>query len=178
MDFFEKLGETISSKGKQVAQKAKDLTELAKLNGQISTEEEIMKNAYLSIGKMFYEECKENPVGDYATEVEIIKESTEKIKKLEYQVHQLKGIINCPNCGESISVNSYFCSSCGAKLEQEDKTSDENEEEITDELTDESGDIVVEIFSTCPLCGGVISEDDEFCPSCGKKLVENDTHNE
>ena len=37
MDFFEKLGDTISAKGKEVADKAKDQAEILSLKGQIST---------------------------------------------------------------------------------------------------------------------------------------------
>ena len=35
MDFFDKIGETISTKSKEVSDKAKDMAEIANLKGQI-----------------------------------------------------------------------------------------------------------------------------------------------
>jgi hypothetical protein len=40
MDFFNKVGSTISSKSKDVTKKAKELAEIAKLTGQIAEKEE------------------------------------------------------------------------------------------------------------------------------------------
>ncbi|BCN31434.1 zinc ribbon domain-containing protein [Anaeromicropila herbilytica] len=146
MDFFEKLGDTISSKSKQVAQKAKDLAEISKLNGQVSTEEDVIKNAYIAIGKMYYEVCKEHPEDEYAIEVEAIKNANEKIKALQEQIHQLKGIINCTVCGAEIPVDASFCSSCGVKVEK----------------------VEVESFE------GVVEDTD--CSACGEPENENDVN--
>ena len=41
MTFFTKLGETISATGKDVSQKAKELTEIAKLNMDVKTKEDL-----------------------------------------------------------------------------------------------------------------------------------------
>ena len=50
MDFIEKLGDTISSKGKEVAEKAKETAEILALKGQISTCEEVIRKNYVEIG--------------------------------------------------------------------------------------------------------------------------------
>lgn len=47
MDFFNKVGSTISSKSKDVTKKAKELAEIAKLTGQIAEKEESVKGAYI-----------------------------------------------------------------------------------------------------------------------------------
>ena len=47
MDFFEKLGDTITTKGKEVTGKAKDLAEIANLKGQIGTCEDVIKKNYI-----------------------------------------------------------------------------------------------------------------------------------
>ena len=49
MDFFSKLGETITETGKDVSQKAKELTELAKLNMSMKKKEEFVQKQYLEI---------------------------------------------------------------------------------------------------------------------------------
>ena len=55
MDFFDKLGTTISTKGKEVTGKAKDLAEVANLKSQISTCESVIKKNYIEIGKKYYD---------------------------------------------------------------------------------------------------------------------------
>ena len=47
MDFFEKIGDTISVKGKEAVDKAKELAEIASLKSQISTCEEVIKKNYM-----------------------------------------------------------------------------------------------------------------------------------
>ena len=48
---------------------------------------------------------------------------------------------NCPNCGNTISENMAFCTSCGAKVEKE-----------------------------CPNCKHVNDLKSDFCEKCGTKL--------
>ena len=43
MDFFSKLGETITETSKDVSQKAKDLTELARLNMCVKKKEDFVQ---------------------------------------------------------------------------------------------------------------------------------------
>ena len=62
MAFFDKLGEKISSKSKEVAQKAKDLTDVTKLNAQVSAEEKTINELYFKIGKAYYESHCDGPV--------------------------------------------------------------------------------------------------------------------
>ena len=53
MDFFEKVGETITGKSKDIVDKAKDLAEIASLRSQIGTCEEVIKKNYLEIGRLY-----------------------------------------------------------------------------------------------------------------------------
>ena len=47
MDFLDKLSETITSKGREVSDKAKDLAEIASLKSQINTCEEVIRKNYI-----------------------------------------------------------------------------------------------------------------------------------
>ena len=51
MDFFSKLGETLSEAGRDVSQKAKDLTESTKMNIDIHSKEEYINRQYASIDR-------------------------------------------------------------------------------------------------------------------------------
>lgn len=61
MDIIEKIGDTITEKGKVAADKAKELAAIANLKSQISTCEEVMKKNYLEIGKIYFEQYSDMP---------------------------------------------------------------------------------------------------------------------
>ena len=51
MAFFDKISETLSKGSKTLIDKTKDLTDIAKLNSQISAEENKIRDAYEALGK-------------------------------------------------------------------------------------------------------------------------------
>ena len=65
MDFIEKIGDTISAKGKEAADKAKELAEIASLKSQIGTCEEIIKKNYME--EKFVQPLIGNILGIYLT---------------------------------------------------------------------------------------------------------------
>ena len=92
MDFFEKLGDIISAKGKQVADKAKDTAEILNLKSQISTCEEIIKMNYVEIGKRFYEQYGEDGDAPFEKQRNAIKNARNGINELQAKIDQLKGL--------------------------------------------------------------------------------------
>lgn len=116
MDFFNKLAETITDTSKVVTQKAKDVAEVAKLNSQISVEENRINAAYLSIGKRFYEENAGEVMEAYIQDFSVINESKAKIQDLKTQLIQLRGVCQCPQCNAEVPTTFAFCNFCGAKL--------------------------------------------------------------
>jgi len=59
MDFFDRMGEKLVTAGKDVTQKAKDLSGTAKLNFDIKAKEDFIEKQYAQIGKLYYEDHKE-----------------------------------------------------------------------------------------------------------------------
>ena len=59
MEFFDKLSETIVSAGKDVGQKAKDVSEIAKLKMDIRSKEDFVEKQYAELGKAYYEKHKD-----------------------------------------------------------------------------------------------------------------------
>lgn len=116
MDFFSKLGDTLSATGKDVSQKARDLTGLAKLNMDVRTKEEYVLKQYQEIGKQYYESHKEETQPAYE-EVNRIKETLGEIEELKNEIAELKGLKKCPSCGAAMGAEDNFCTACGAKRE-------------------------------------------------------------
>jgi ribosomal protein L40E len=132
MAFLDNIGKTISSKSKDVAKKAKDMAEIAGLNGKISTQEEIIRKAYIEIGKAYYEKYKNDNTNEYATECEKITLANDEILKLKSEIQAIKSSKVCPNCGAEITEEAVFCAKCGYKFETQTKDSEETESKETE----------------------------------------------
>lgn len=116
MDFFDKLGETISSKSRDVAKKAKEITEVVSLNAKISTQEDIIKKAYYDIGKKYYETHKDE-VNEFSSEFEIINHALKEIEIYKKEIQTIKSTKVCEACNEEVPLEASFCSKCGRKFE-------------------------------------------------------------
>lgn len=92
VEFFEKLGDTISAKGKEVADKAKNTADILSLKSQISTCEEVIKKNYLEIGRLFYEQYGENPDAPFEKQRNAIKNARVGVSELQAKIDQLKGL--------------------------------------------------------------------------------------
>ncbi len=92
MDFFDKIGETLSTKGKEVSDKAKDMAEIVNLKGQIHTCEELIKKRYTEIGKIYYEKHGSTPEEEYIDACRDIENAQNAIVDLERRMKELKGV--------------------------------------------------------------------------------------
>lgn len=92
MDFFEKVGETITEKGKEVTNKAKDLAEIAGLRNQISACEDVIRKNYLEIGRLYYERFKEEEDYAFAEQCTAVSNAKNGIEALEGKIREIKGI--------------------------------------------------------------------------------------
>ena len=92
MDCFEKLGDTISTKGKELADKAKDTAQILRLKSQICTCEEVIKKNYLEIGKLFFEQYGEDPEAPFEKQCTAIRNAQRGIKELQEKIGELKGL--------------------------------------------------------------------------------------
>lgn len=151
MAFLDNISKKITDATASAAQKTRDIAEISKLNSAISEEEEKLNNAYIQIGKLYcanhsndYEDC-------YAVCVGIVKESEKKIADMQAAIREIKGIIACPKCGEYISLNVAFCSSCGNPTPKAEVESD---------------------VSMCPSCGNGVPKGMRFCTACGFRMPE------
>ena len=119
MAFFDKLSETLVNASKDVSQKAKDLSGVAKLTMDIHTKEDQVQKMYAQIGKLYFEEHKDDDPAVYEQMTQI-KEALAVIEDMKKELMELKGAKICPRCGKEIDKEDTYCKSCGAKLEEEE----------------------------------------------------------
>lgn len=117
MDFFDKLGETLVSAGKDVSQRARDVSDIAKLKLDIKLKEDYVEKQYAALGASYYEKHKDEAECDEAEQFFLIGEALGEIARMKAEVLRIKGAAECPKCGANMPDGAMFCSSCGAKMD-------------------------------------------------------------
>ena len=117
MDFLDKLGESLVTAGKDVSQRAKDVSEIAKLKLDIRAKEDYVTKQYVALGQAYYEKHKDEEGIEEAEQFFLIGEALEEIDRMRAEVQKLRGTSECKNCGAQMQEGAAFCSSCGAKMD-------------------------------------------------------------
>lgn len=116
MGFFDDLTESLTIAGRDVTQKAKDVSELAKLKLDIKSKEDYVQKQYAALGAAYFEKHKEEEGIEEAEQFFLIKEALGEIERMKAEVLKLQGATECPKCGAKMPEGVAFCSSCGAKM--------------------------------------------------------------
>jgi ribosomal protein L40E len=110
------VGKKFTQFGQSAVQKAKNLTDTAKLSAGIAEEEKRIKNYLMQIGRVFYENLPENPGKEYEEWLTKISTSKAVIAASKEQLCLNKGMLICEKCGAEISNTAKFCSYCGTPV--------------------------------------------------------------
>lgn len=92
MDFFEKVTETVATKSREAADKAKEMAEVAKLKNQIAACEEVIKKNYLEIGRLFMEQYKDAEDAPFEKQRTAIMNAKAGIEDLQQKIREVKGV--------------------------------------------------------------------------------------
>lgn len=140
MDFFEKVGSVISTRGKEVAQKAKDTSDLVKLRTEVGQLEGKIKTWYQVIGEKVYQNEKDQDHSGLEVEFGMITEAFAEIGRLKKQIAELRGKQECPVCKAEVSGDSAFCPKCGARMEEEEVCTECEETETAETIVEEAAE--------------------------------------
>lgn len=116
MDFFNKVGSSISNKSKDVARKAKELAEISNLNSQINVQQDIIDKICLEIGKIVYEKRENFPDAELKEKYTAASNAHAEIARLKSKIIFVRGAKQCPNCGNEVPLTSSFCPDCGTAV--------------------------------------------------------------
>lgn len=150
---FNKVTLSAISKGKEVA-------EITKLNMEISSLNQNLKEAQAQIGAYVMEQ------GLFA-EDETIAQLCEKARKVQADIaadqEKLKALKNvqiCPACGAEVPRTSKFCNKCGAPITQPEPVPAAEEEPQT----------------FCTECGAPLEKGAVFCANCGARQASEENN--
>lgn len=151
MAFMNNMRDRLTQTSQSTAQKARDFSELVKLNGTVSNAEKQISELYGKIGYEVYCAYCNVPLPEVAELIQQVTDLHQTIEACKAQIKAINTADTCPKCGAKISKGMAFCSGCGHKLIVEEKP-------------------VAERASFCSNCGAQISADLMFCTSCGQKI--------
>lgn len=117
MGFFDELTESLTIAGRDVTQKAKDVSELAKLKLDIKSKEDYVQKQYAALGAAYFEKHKDEEGIEEAEQFFLIKEALGEIERMKNEVLKLQGAAECPKCGAKMPEGATFCSNCGTKMD-------------------------------------------------------------
>ena len=138
-----------------LASKTKDLTEITRINLEISSYESKVKESYEKLGQYLMEHPELISTQDETVEVfrKEYEEYSEKIKTDKEKIRDIKNVDVCPNCGEEIARDVQFCPKCGQQIVHVEPAEPDKK--------------------VCPKCGADLAEGAMFCGSCGYKVVQD-----
>lgn len=152
MAFIENMKGKISQASQSTVQKAKDLSEVAKLNSSISEAEKQISELYGKIGYDVYCAYHDQPLPEVSELIGKVTKLHQSIEACKAQIKVINAANTCPQCGAKIKQGMAFCSGCGYKLPVVEQPA------------------AAEQTSFCSNCGAPISAGSLFCTSCGTKV--------
>ncbi len=147
------LGKKLTGAGQNVAQQTKNITDVARLNNEITNKERAIAKLYAEIGRAYYDRHKDDPAAEELQMVSEVSKLCGEITRCKETIKQIKGIVKCPFCGSDVSAESVFCGVCGERIPSVSAPLQEEQE-----------------TKVCPNCHASVSGDSVFCVFCGTKL--------
>ena len=150
MALFNDLRGKLSQASQSTVSKVKDLSEIARLNGEITEAETQISELYSKIGFEIYKAYHEDPLPEVSDMISQVTQLHQKISDNKSLIQAINSANVCPQCGNKIKQGMAFCSGCGYKLPVQEPSIDST------------------LF--CSNCGAAVAKGMAFCTSCGKKI--------
>ncbi len=108
--------EKLNQMTQKTISKSKEVAGVAKLNLEISTLNQNIKNIQNEVGAYVLENgllMEDASVAEWAAKVASLKEEIEANTE---KIHDLKNVSICPGCGAEVARTSKFCDKCGTAI--------------------------------------------------------------
>ena len=152
MAFIDNVRGKLTQASQTTVQKAKDLSEIARLNSVISSTEKQIQDMYSKIGHGVFFAYRDNPLPEVADLLAKADELHRTVDDCKAQIKAIQTADCCPQCGAKVGKGMVFCSGCGYRLQAEEQPP------------------VDEPPMFCTNCGARIYSTSKFCNSCGHKV--------
>ncbi len=153
MAFFDNVKGKLTQASQTTVQKAKDISEIAKLNTQVLGAEKQINELYGKLGYEVYCAFSKEPLPQVEELINQLNDLHANINSWKEQIKAISAVETCPQCGAKLGKDMMFCSNCGHKL------APTPEVEVAPVET-----------AFCSNCGASVPADAAFCTSCGNKM--------
>ena len=147
MDFINKAIDSLTNVGKEVSQKATDVSAIAKATLQMKEKERQLQNTLKALGTVLYTQKKEVAEELFPELTELIQILDEELDELKDEVAALKGKKVCPGCNKDVSDNAKFCPNCGTEMpaaKAEEVVDAEDITEVVEDIVEEAVEEITE----------------------------------
>lgn len=141
MAFFEELSRTLSDKGKEAAQMAKEAAGALQMRAQIVSEKSKLKELYGAVGVLYYKKHRDDEDVEFGDLFREIGNVLANVAAMEEKIQHAEGTRICPNCQQAVKRDDLFCSRCGTALgAQEDADGDGAQEDLDESRAGGAGE--------------------------------------
>ena len=134
-DWSEKLNRMAQS----AVSKSKEVAEVTKLNLEVSTLNQKIKEIHTQVGAYVLEKgllSEDESIAEWAGKAADLKAEMEM--NLD-RINELKGVVICPGCGAAVPNTSRFCPKCGTAMVMKASEPEEDEEIFDASYTEKDG---------------------------------------
>ncbi len=143
MAIFDDVVVNAKSAASVVSKKAGELFDLSKLRISLASLRGELSKQYQALGEAVYNNEPAEEIDAIKAEISSVKQNVQDIESI---LASAKNSVTCPACGEKLSKNAQFCSTCGTAIPKSKPT--------------------------CRSCGAKLVDGAKFCAICGTKVEE------
>lgn len=129
---------------------------LSNLDQSIDEAWERLSALFFELGKIYYEQHKEDHQTEYEDQLSAIRNAHAEIDHYQELADEVSARKRCSACGAELMEGAVFCSICGARVAP---SSPEGQK-------------------VCPQCHAAVDPEDAFCSLCGAGLRSNEVKEE
>lgn len=148
MAFFDNAKKNYQQVSQNALQKTKDISEVVKLNNNISANEDKIRELFHKLGYECYRAYKAGTEAASQQFLDEIDSLYQLINADKERINEINAANKCPSCGAKISKKDIFCVNCGTKLNKTDSAAK----------------------PVCKSCGVELLPGAAFCGNCGTKV--------